>query len=386
MPPTATQRRSQAQQQRQAPSVVIPFTAAAHEHVEPITTQAGITLGAATIQAGPFDVPAYGFLQHIVLDVVGAGGTGGTAQADAPWTFFQSISLLDVNGAPIFGPLDGFATLMTNVYGNYGGARSDPRLAPGYVGTTPNFSFQLRIPVQISRHNAYGAIANQNAAAAYKLQYTLNTNAAVWSVQPSPVPTFTISSWVETWSQPAPTDVLGRAQRREPPGHGTTQFWTSYVKTTGAGQQNIILPRVGNLIRNLIFIGRNGSGVRQDNVVPDPIQMNWDARILTLESQRYRIFRQAEQLPVTTTRDTGVFVLPYDSISNGTVGDEAPNLWLPTVQATRLEMAGVSGAAGSVQVLTNDVAPVEVDPADRFVETSATGFHAGAGPVVPAVA
>lgn len=380
-----TQNRPAARTQA-APAVVIPFTAAAHEHVEPITTNSAITLGAATQPFGPFDVPAYGFLQHIVLDVVGTGGTGGTAQADAPWNIFQSISLLDVNGAPIFGPLDGFATLMTNVYGNYGGARSDPRLAPGYVGTTPNFSFQLRIPVQISRHNAYGSIANQNAAAAYKLQYTLNTSAAVWSAAPSPVPTFTIASWVETWSQPAPVDVLGRAQRREPPGHGTTQFWTSFTKTTGAGQQNIIFPRVGNLIRNLVFITRNAAGARIDTVMPDPIQLNWDARILTLESQRYRIFRTAEQLPVTTARDTGVFVLPFDSISNGQVGDEAPNLWLPTVQATRLELTGVSALAGSVQVLTNDIAPVEVDPADRFVEVSATGFHPGAGPVTPAVA
>lgn len=385
MPPTTQPRRSD-NGNRNAPAVVIPFTAAAHEHVEPITTQSAITLGAATQPAGPFDVPAYGFLQHIVLDVVGAGGTGGTATADAPWTFFQSISLLDVNGAPIFGPLDGFAALMSNVYGNYGGARSDPRLAPGYVGTTPNFSFQLRIPVQISRHNAYGAIANQNAAAAYKLQYTINTSASVWSVAPSPVPTFTVASWVETWSQPAPADVLGRAQRREPPGHGTTQFWTSFTRTTGAGQQNMIFPRVGNLIRNLVFIARTAAGARQDNVFPDPLQVNWDARILTLESQRYRLFRMTEQLPVTTTRDTGVFVLPFNSISDGTVGDEAPNLWLPTVQATRLELAGVSAVAGSIQLLTNDVAPVEVDPSDRFVETSATGFHAGAGPVVPAVA
>jgi len=91
-------------------------------------------------------------------------------------------------------------------------------------------------------------------------------------------------------------------------------------------------------------------------------------------------------LPVTTQRDTGVFVLPFNSISDGQVGDEAPNLWLPTVQATRLEIAGSSSVAGGIQVLTNDIAPVEVDPADRFVETSATGFHAGMNPVTPAVA
>jgi hypothetical protein len=135
-----------------------------------------------------------------------------------------------------------------------------------------------------------------------------------------------------------------------------------------------------------VFICRDGTGARVDTVMPDPIQLNWDVRILTLESQAYRIMRQAEQVPPNVTRDTGVFVLPFNSISDGTVGDEAPNLWLPTVQATRLELAGVAAVAGTIQVLTNDVAPVEVDPQDRFVETSSTGFHAGAGPVTPAVA
>ena len=38
--------------------------------------------------------------------------------------------------------------------------------------------------------------------------------------------------------------------------------------------------------------------------------------------------------------------------------------------------------AGSVELLTNDVAPVELDPASRYVETSATGFTPAGGAAV----
>ena len=74
MPPTRTQR----QVQRRAPAVLppIPFTAAAHEHVEPITTDTTLALGAAQQPRGPFDVPAYGFLRHILLHVKGSGARG----------------------------------------------------------------------------------------------------------------------------------------------------------------------------------------------------------------------------------------------------------------------------------------------------------------------
>jgi hypothetical protein len=51
------------------------------------------------------------------------------------------------------------------------------------------------------------------------------------------------------------------------------------------------------------------------------------------------------------------------------------------MQSSRLELNGVAAAAGTLQVCTNDVAPVEVNPAERYVETSTTGFHPAAGPV-----
>lgn len=364
---------------------VVPFTGAAHEHREPITTQT-VTPGAGVARVGPFDVPAYGYLRHILIEVTAAGGVLGTGvlHPDFPFNLFTSLALYDVNGAPIFGPIDGFAALQANIWGGYG-FRGDPRIDTDYVGTI-NGRFFLRIPVEISRHNGLGALANQNAAASYKLELTTNlaTGATgLFTTAPTTVPTFTIKAWLESWSLPNGQDLAGRPQAQAPPAHGTSSYWSQFNRAgVGAGQLSLIHPRVGNLLRSIIYICRDATGARNDAVFPDPMLLMWDARVLTNESQNVRRKVMGERLVNGATRDVGVFVLPFNDSNNGQIGDEQPNFWLPTVQSTRLELQGVVATGGAIQVLTNDVAPVEVLPAARFVETSNTGFKpAQAGPV-----
>lgn len=385
MPATAAPR----QQRQGGPPALppIPFTAAAHEHVEPVTTDNAGAIAAAQGIRGPFDVPAYGFLRAIVFEVNLSGGTlgAGALSADFPFNILQGITLADVNGANLFGPLDGFAALMANVYGGYA-YRQDPRLSPQHDGTI-NGRFYLRVPVEITRHNGYGAVANQNSSAAYKLSYNIATIAQAFATAPTTPPAVQVKTWAECWSQPNVTDLAGRPQQREPIGHGTTQFWTSFTRSgLAAGQLNLLLPRVGNMIRNLIFICRDATGARVDTTFPDPISVMWDARVLTQESQRYRILKQMEGIQAPGARDTGVFAFCFNNLIIGHNGDEEPNLWLPTVQSTRLEVQGTTAVTGSIQALTNDVAPVEVRPDQRYVEDSRTGFHPALGQPVPVAA
>src|SRR5262245_33197383 len=91
---------------------MIPFIQGAHEHVEgPFATHV-LTPGTAGVELGPTDVPAYGYIRHILLEVSAAGGTlgAGVLHPDFPWNLFERITLMDVNGSPIF-ELDGFAAL-----------------------------------------------------------------------------------------------------------------------------------------------------------------------------------------------------------------------------------------------------------------------------------
>lgn len=363
---------------------VVPFVAAAHEHTEPAFTDT-FTPGAAALirgPSGPFNIPAFGYIRHIFLEVTAAGGVigAGVLSADYPWNLFQSITLLDVNGAPIFGPLDGYATLWANIAGGYA-YQQDPRRGPGFVATI-NASFVLRIPVEIYHHDALGSLANQNAAAAYQLQYIINPSTVLYSTAPTTVPTFTVKGWLEAWTLPNETDIAGRPQAQEPPAHGTSQYWSAANKPVIAGQNAILLNRVGNLIRNIIVIARNATGARDDTVMPDPITVQWDARVLHQVSQNYQRQVMFERIENLFARDAGVFIFSFDHSEEGRSGDGPPNLWIPTVQSTRLEVDGVAATAGNIQVITNDIAPVEVLPSERFVETSSTGFHpaVGAGP------
>lgn len=359
---------------RAATSPLIEFTAAAHEHTE-LAFDITVTPTAVAQSLGPFDVPAYGFLRHVFIEVVGSGGTGGTAQADAPWNLIQSIQLNDTNGAPIVGPFDGFSLFTANKYGGYS-FRPDPASNPGAIVTTPNFAFGLRLPVEVNHNNGFGAVPNQNAAAPYRVAITLNTLANVWSVNPAPVPAFRIRGWLEAWSQPTAQDLLGRPQAVVPPRVGTSQYWSLTPVTVVIGQNNLLVRRVGNHLRTMIFIARDGTGARSNVVLPDPVELRWDARTINFESLFYRRnIMQERIIPNANAVDTGVLVWSYSHDLKNNSGDGTPELYLPTSQATRLELIGSNfGAAGSVSMLINDVAPVEVNPTMRFAERNASGF------------
>lgn len=355
-----------------APVVVagVPFTAAAHRHQEPAFKTPAKQLTAATQQLDPISVPSSGYLRHLFLDVVGTGGVigAGVLHEDAPWSVIQSLTLLDVNGANIVGPIDGFGLYLANLIGGYV-FNNDSALWPSWSNSV-NPRFQLRVPLELAAHNALGAIANQNAAAPYQLNITLNQISGVFTTAPTTAPTIVITGTLETWTLPAASDSQGNPQNQLPPAHGTGQFWSSRNQTgLAAGDNTIPIHRVGSLLRNIVFVSRTAAGVRSDSVFPDPVILNWDGRQLVNEPQAYRI---AKNFDTISKRLTGVFAYTFDETVLGKVGDESPNLWLPTQQSTRLELNGNLAAAGSMQVITNDVQPIEVAPDQRYVERNAT--------------
>jgi hypothetical protein len=133
------------------------------------------------------------------------------------------------------------------------------------------------------------------------------------------------------------------------------------------------------LIRTLIFILRTAAapaGTRSTANFPDPIELRWDARSLILEARQLRRAYQSERYIFGAGGvPAGVFVYDFDHDVLGHGGNGTPELWIPTLQSTRLELVGNFGGAGELRILTNDVAPVEINPAERFVEDSATGFQ-----------
>lgn len=365
-----------------APMAIAPFNRAARRHREgPFFDSGAKLLGANPQVLGPIDVPSYGFFRHVIILVEATGGTAGGTNAvkkeDAPWTALDSIQLTDVNGAPIISLMTGYDLFLVNLFGGYV-ARSDPRADPAFgdVSVGGNFSFVLRIPVEISARDALGALPNQNAASTYKLNFTLREEAAIYSTNPGGVqPSVRIRCFLEAWTQPDPTDLMGVPQAVVPPSVGTTQFWIKQggnVVSNGANRTRF--SRVGNFWRNVILVFRDNTGSRSgfEASIPDPIQIEWDGRVLLNDAKRVLRSVMAEQcsaigLPATSTDSpalaagevaipNGVMLYTFADDFDGRMGFELRDLWLPTTQASRIEWVGVAGAAGTVDFLINDVA------------------------------
>lgn len=374
----------------QTPAPMIPFIAAAHEHAETfpvLSRKYAAALGAETFE---FNVPSYGYIRAIWLDVNMSGGSEVAAEyePDAPFNAIQEVTLLDTNGAPIFGPLSGFNTFLSNLYGGYA-YQQDIRNLPTFNAgaTSGNFRFQVRIPIEISHHDGTGCIGNQNASAPYRIRLTMAPETTIYKKSPGKIAnqTLTISPILEAWSLPNQVDAMGRPQSQLPPNYGTVQYWSERVVSgIVVGNNNVQVLRVGNLLRNVIFVGRETSatGKRADGVAPEFPIINWDARQLFNETSVYRQTRSyecLESLPAAQGgfgggRPTGVFAYTFDRSNQDRAGDDKPWLWLPTVEATRLEWTGSFTTAGVAVVLINDVAPAEVNPAQRYALPNATGF------------
>lgn len=361
----------------------VPFVHAAHEHIEAVRIAAFNGLVTANQQFVNLNIPSFGFLRHLVIIVTTSGGTAGPGvlSLDGPYILFSEVTLLDTNGAPIYGPLDGYSAFVSNKYGGYA-YQADPAAGPDALVAAANiinFSFILRVPVEINHNSGFGSLGNMNSAASYKLRLGINTLANLYSTGVTTSPTVNVDVYMECWTPPDAYDAFGRPQETEPPSHGTSQSWSKQTFTLTAGANQLLLTRMGNLLRNVVFVVRDAGGIRRTFAnMPTPLTLQWDSRQMFVEDIRIRRLYMAEryqQAVSATSVETGV--LPYSYMHDvlGHGGDGGVALFLPTVQATRFELDVTNALAGSVDILTNDVLPVEADPRRRYIETSTSGFH-----------
>lgn len=348
-----------------APVALVPFVRAAHEHTEQmmdVTT--GIT--AAGSQLSPVDVPAYGFLRGIWLEVTISGGAGSAVfRADAPFNALQDIQLSDVNGAPIVGPLDGYDLYQINKLGGYRRI-GDPKGLPGFTQNVAggNASYLLYLPVEVNGRDALGSLANMNAASSYKLRMGVAPAGSIYSTLPATtLPSIRVRAWLDAYTQPADVALDGRPNATLPPAHGTTSFWSKQTFNINSGANQLRLARVGNYVREHILIFRDAAGNRVETLIPASLDVTWDTRLLrnlapsiTRATMAYK-HSLPGALDGANGQDAGVIAEDYCHEFDGKAGGELRDGWLPTTQSSRLEFSGTFPGACTVTVLTNDVSP-----------------------------
>jgi hypothetical protein len=383
---TAGGTRQETRQRGQAQQVmpVVPFIRASAEHREPAGIDISRQLTTSDQDLGVFDVPAYGYVRRIVLVVTASGGTGGapnvTTPEDSPHTTLKQIALTEPNGAVLSQFNTGYDLHLANKWGGYRHALgADFRASPTFTmfGTTfASYQYMTSIPVEINLRDGLGALPNQNAAATFKLKLTLAKVADIAAgTLPTTLPTVRIRAYAECWDQPE-TSTGGATNQITPPAMNTTQFWTSQTYQLTTGQNTIRLTRVGNYLRNLIFILRdNGSRANGEADWADPTTIYLDTRPLDIienNNWKHQMYERtgygaqyatasaqvAPAADLARSLDNGVRVYDFMHEFDGTLGMENRDLWLPTLGSTRLEVQGVFGTltSGTLTVLTNDVA------------------------------
>jgi hypothetical protein len=307
----------------------------------------------------------------------GAAGDDSAVEATPDGRFAAlALSVADVSGNPFDGPFPpGFFISALQKYGGYRYA-FDPRILSTDPTEDGDFEVWYYVPLEIIKRSGLGSITNLNAAAAYQIAATLSPASTIFSTSPDTLPAATLQVYMECWSQPPANDVLGNLLTRQPPALGTTQFGTLQTyPIAGAGYQTIRLNRVGYYVRKLILIFADASGVRSDTVTPPVLELwkdNQQVFIQPVSLMRAKLYADtgygftSTDLDTAGYQDTGIYVIGFDNDFGLQPGNELRNGYLATLQSTKLEIRGAAGEAGTLYVITNDVAPPEKGASSIF--------------------
>lgn len=246
----------------------VPFRQATQERVEIASAQgpAAITAGAQRVEV---QLPGTGLLYGVVLstDVLTAANAAIVAyNEDAPWNFYDSVVLRDVNGEVL--NLTGFGLFLANLANHDYATRlwdvsTNPaifRQVAGGIATGGSFHTTLRIPVATNRRDLRGILGNQDRSQTYNLRDDVAASATIYATAPTAFGAITWSRLIETYLAPQAVGPNG-PQELYPPEYGTQRFTNEAVSAQqpAPGNINHDLTRVGQTIRWLSFTFRQGA-------------------------------------------------------------------------------------------------------------------------------
>jgi hypothetical protein len=341
--------------------------------------QSGLTLQSTAQDIGPIDIKAYDYMRSLTLLVQCSTAGSGTATsvyaADGPFNALTYVRVKQPNGQTMYSVSSGFHAVMIHKYGMLR-AHNDPYSNPNFVqtaGTAPTFTFAVRIPFELDLRDALGALPNKDAAAPFTLELGLNTLANVFSTQPGTSPTVKITPILEAYDQP-PDTLDGSAVSTTPPNMNSLQRWTEQNITMNSGQFDVRVRKLGNYVRELIFLSKNSSGARIDtNGWADPVQIVLDEDVkdnlaqALWEQDIYEVWgyggaASGNNAPTGRADQAGaqnIGVWPYQyCVNERNPYDEEVGFYLPTIESEDyLLRASWGSAVSKMTVLKCEVLP-----------------------------
>lgn len=354
---------------------VVSFRRASGEGRYSFEVQSGLTLQTTGQDLGPIDIKAYDYMRSILLMVETTAAGAGTAvafAADGPFNALTYVRVKQPNGQTMFSVSSGLHAAYIHKYG-FSRAEVDPRAYNNFQavgGSAPSFKFYIRIPFELDLRDALGALPNKDAAAPFTLELGINTLANVMTGATTS-PTFKITPVLEAYDQP-PASLDGKPVSTTPPNMNTLMRWTEQNVSMVSGQFDAKVKKLGNYVRELIFISKNSSQARiVTNGWADPVQIVLDEDVKDNIPQNlwmndiYETWGYGGQTGGSTTgpaldtaggQDTGVW--PYQYCVNRRTLEEDVAAYLPTIESEDYLLRGSWGSAvAKMTVLKCEVLP-----------------------------
>lgn len=339
------------------------------------------TTGTQALQ--PYEFQVDGYLSGALIRVTAttAGNAAATAfEADGPFNVLQSVVVEDIGGKQILGPLDGWKLYVLNRFGGFV-YNADAKNSRSYTVTTGagatggSYRFILRVPIQVRRRDAMGALPNRNASATFKLKLVLNNIDAVYSTNPTNAPSVNVQVQQHGWATSDQRDYKGNGVSPTPNGVGSLLYTDVETIQLASGAFNQRMSTFGGLLRVLIFELRdsNSSRAQGETDWPTLFEMEIDKvkafsrSTVTwgeLMSEDYGFDNTAESTTAKTAKPDGVYVLHWLDDFGLQPGAENGFRYQPVTPSTAIQLIGTIGGAGAhtLGITKNYMSPVNDDP------------------------
>lgn len=187
---------------------------------------------------------------------------------DAPWNALSSVVYSDVNGELVNVP--GISLRFANLYGGWAlandQASTDTSIfeqVSGAVARGGSVHGHLFVPIGLNHRDLMGIVGNQDRSQKYSLRSNIAASGQVYTTAPTALGQVTINRTYHNYAVPAPANAQGVPQQIMPDKFGVLHYITqtvSPVLPTSNATLNHFLPRLGNTLRYLILVFRDGNG------------------------------------------------------------------------------------------------------------------------------
>lgn len=337
-------------------------------------------LGAAPVTPNgfPLNLPSFGWVSNIVLDIAlsyTAGATAPTLGPDGFDALIASIGVRTAGGAPLIQPIDGFSLHMDNVFGGKRFGRGIPQSStdPDQFATLTNLTLPTAnnpavnrifrsLQFEIDSSSGMGCIPATAANREFTIDLTFAALGTIFATNAPAAATVTVTATAVYWDLPAdgavPWGVTGDSQTLR-------LLQNQRSQQIPSGETKIKDNNVGNVIMNHILIYRNSAGVRDDTNFSDPFQVDIDNNTRFWTTKDLWKTDMSQLFGLTAALDTpgglrsGVYVVPWRLFAGGVAADAYAShaQYLATLNTTQLQWHPLStgAAGGALQILTDAV-------------------------------